>query len=486
MASEKHVAVYRQMRQQPLWRLLAADNGPVVVGLLQGLLLTGDRSLPGSVLIERLGHELESLRSRGEPLPQTPQAYVAAWLAEGWLERRLPVGAPEETYELSVAAADAIRFVSAQATPHSAATESRLSLVIHALVSLADDTDPDRERRLARLSAERERLDRQIEAARSGDLPTLSEASALERAREIIALADGLTGDFRRVRDQFEQLNRSLRERIVEGEGQRGEVLEALFAGIDVIAESDAGRSFTAFWRLLTNPEQSASLDTALESVMARGFTAGLGMAERRFLLRLTRELLAQGGSVHEVLQSFARSLRHFVQSRQYLEQRRVNQLLQQAQRSALTLKEQMRATESLAFTLELTSARVGSLAQWVLYDPSLQAAPALMQEGDAPEVGLDAIGELVAHSEIDLRGLQGDIRAWLGRHAQGSIAELLAQYPARQGLGSVVGLLALGARHGVRTDGVETVSWVGDDARPRSARIPCIYFTRDCLHALA
>jgi len=38
-------------------------------------------------------------------------------------------------------------------------------------------------------------------------------------------------------------------------------VLDALFAGVDVIGESDAGKTFAAFWRLLTDPEQSATLE---------------------------------------------------------------------------------------------------------------------------------------------------------------------------------------------------------------------------------
>jgi len=43
----------------------------------------------------------------------------------------------------------------------------------------------------------------------------------------------------------------------MDSEGNRGEVLDSLFAGIDLIAESEVGRTFSAFWRLLTDPEQA-------------------------------------------------------------------------------------------------------------------------------------------------------------------------------------------------------------------------------------
>lgn len=485
MKADKPIATYRRMRSQPLWRLLAAGNGPLVIGLLQSHLYEKERNLPASILFERLTRDLEELRAQGDDLPRTAQAYVANWLSDGYLERRFPPGASEEEYELSTATVEAIRFLSAIADPHSAATESRLSLVIQALAGLAEDTDSDKQRRIERLLAEQARIDQEIEAIQKGRMRILPADTALERTREIISLADNLTGDFRRVRDQFEQLNRELRERIMDSEGNRGEVLDSLFAGIDLITESEAGRTFSAFWRLLTDPEQAAMLEESLDSVMSREFVGELDMRERRFLLRLTRNLLEQGGVVHEVLQTFARSLKHFVQSREYLEQRRINQLLKEAQRAALAIKNEVRATGPLEYSLELTSSRLCSLSQWVLHDPALQAEPEAMREGEPPPIDLESIGELVAQSEIDFRTLKEQLRTLLERHDQASIGDLLEHYPAEQGLGSVVGLLALGSRHGIKGDGVETVAWVGEDGQARRARIPKIYFLKDRLHEL-
>ncbi|MDR2626039.1 MAG: DUF3375 domain-containing protein [Zoogloeaceae bacterium] len=480
MKADKAIATYRRMRVQPLWRLLAADNGPVIIGLLQSHLYENERSLPASIFHERIGRSLEDLRAQGEDFSQTAQIYVANWLADGYLERRFPAGVSEEEYELSTAAVEAIRFVSSLAQPHSAATESRLTLVIEALARLAEDTDTDKLRRIDRLMAEQARIDKEIDAIQKGQMRVLPHTTALERTREIITLADDLAGDFRRVRDQFEQLNRDLRARIMDNDGNRGEVLDSLFAGIDLISESEAGRTFSAFWRLLTDPEQSATLEQALDNVMEREFVAQLDTRERRFLLRLTHTLLEQGGMVHEVLQTFARSLKAFVQSREYLEQRRLNHLLQNAQRAALALKDEVKATETLQYTLELTSSRLRSLSQWVLYDPSLQASPGQMTEGNAPLIDLESVSELVAQSEIDFRSLKANVLAVLEQRAQASIAEVLECFPAAQGLGSVVGLLALGSRHGFKTEHGEIVGWVGGDDQRRSARIPKIFFSRE------
>jgi hypothetical protein len=482
--ADRVIATYRKMRTQALWRLLASNNGPITIGLLQSHLYENERNLPASILHERIGRDLEALRAQGEDLPQSAQSYIANWLAEGYLERRFPAGATEEEYELSTATVEAIRFLSSLEQPHSAATESRLALVIQALVKLAEDTDTNQARRIERLEAEQARIEKEIESIQKGRMRVLPHPSALEQTREIISLVDELTGDFRRVRDQFDQLNRELREQLMDNEGSRGEVLDSVFAGIDQISESEAGKTFYAFWRLLTDPEQSAVLEQALDNVMSREFVNQLELKDRRFLRRMTGNLLEQGGIVHKVLQDFARSLKHFVQSREYLEQRRLNQILKDAQRAAVAIKDEIKPTNVIK-DLVLTSSRIRSLSQWVLYDPAIQALPDGMYDGDIPDIDLDSVAELVIQSEIDFRSLKANVRDALEKVSQASIYDVLEQYPAAQGLGSVVGLITLGSRYGIKSENRETVSWVGNDAQQRSARIPKIFFLRERMNEL-
>lgn len=74
MKADKTIATYRRMRRQSLWRLLASDNGPTVIGLLQTHLYENERGLPASIFHERIGRDLEELRAQGEDFPQTAQA----------------------------------------------------------------------------------------------------------------------------------------------------------------------------------------------------------------------------------------------------------------------------------------------------------------------------------------------------------------------------------------------------------------------------
>jgi hypothetical protein len=481
MKSTSRVATNQRLRSETAWRLLAAVNAPSVIGLLHAHLFESERRLASSILSERIGRDLVALRGEGHDLPQTAQTYLSQWLKDGFLERSYEPGSNEEVYELSAAAIQAIRFVDSLSQNRTVATESRLSLVIQQLTQLAAQTDADPESRVEHLMRERMRLDEEIEAVRAGRVEALPEDRAIERVREIIALTDELANDFRQVRDQFSQLNRQLRERIVENEGSRGGVLEELFAGVDVITASDAGRTFKAFWRLLTDPELSMELEDALERLFSREFMQKLDRKERRFLSSMTKLLLERGGNVHDTLQYFARSLKQFVQSREYLEQRRLNQLLKEAQRLALEIKDRVKPTDQIGHTLHLTSSKLRSLSQFRLHDPSRDRVEAGIPLADTAEISLETVGELVAHSEIDFRSLKECIRAILADRDQVAIAEILDEHPAEQGLGSVVGYLAIGSSHGVKTLHKETVHWKGLDGVERRARIPRVYFLKGC-----
>jgi len=75
--------------------------------------------------------------------------------------------------------------------------------------------------------------------------------------------------------------------------------------------------------------------------------------------------------------------------------------------------------------------------------------------------IGLDAIAELVAKSEIDFRTLEDHIAKLLVACGQITVGDLLREYPAEQGLGTVVDYLALGVRNGIVAEGTERVSWL-------------------------
>ncbi|GAP54361.1 uncharacterized protein MSMEG_1279/MSMEI_1241 [Arthrobacter sp. Hiyo6] len=238
----------RLLSEDPAWRLLRANNAAVAVALLSKHLGGEQRRLAAPELFEHVEEDLEELRGNGFDLPQTAQAYCTAWRNDGILIRRTAEGSREETFELSLGSLQAIRFVTELSEPRQAVTESRLATILDRVRLLARETDPDSTSRLHALHEERARIDAQIERAAAGDVEVLSPDQAAERLRDVLSLIEEIPSDFARVRSELEQLNRGLRERLIEQDGPRGSVLDDIFRGVDLLAESEAGRSFSGFY----------------------------------------------------------------------------------------------------------------------------------------------------------------------------------------------------------------------------------------------
>lgn len=479
-------ASLRNFKEQPMWKLLNADRAPLIAALLDNLLMGDDKALNASVMEERLNRDLQVLRAAGHELPNQATGYLNEWLNYGWLSRRLPAGASEEEYTLTSDAATAVRFLMSGIQPRRSATESHLAIVISQLRSLADETDGDRHSRLRSLVEQRAHLDAEIARVNSGHFEPMSDERALERAREVLFLAEELVTDFRAVREEFYDLNRGLREQLMDFEGSRGALLEKVFAGVDVIGESDAGKTFTAFWRLLNDPEQSALLHEAIDAVSSRSFSRALSSAERKLLRNLTSTLLNEGSAVHETQQTFARSLKHFVKSREFRENRRLHGLVRNAMKAALETKDQIRANAGIGYVLTFTGAKVSSVAQWGPLDPASRIASTDMDVIPEGGLSLEDFADMVRQSEIDIRSLKKNILALLGEKDVVSLNDLLERYEAEQGLGSVVGYISLAQLHGTVVDSTPCqIEWTGGDGERRHAQAPSIFFLRKDIHEL-
>lgn len=454
-------ARYRTLRDAPMWRLLASQQGPLVIGILQALLYEEERTLPGSVFLERLA-PLWAEATHEAVSPEDARALAARFVREGYLVTRLPAGALEEQYELTAGALEAIRILSRALTRRSGPSESRLEMLAHAVVKLAQDADPDPARRIEQLEAEKRRIDEEIAAVKAGARTVLGKDAAQARTGDILELFAELLNDFRSVREEFDRLNLDLRERIMTSEGSRGDVLERFFAGYDEIAQSEAGLAFTGFYRLLTNESASAEMEAALERITQQPFYGELSLRERRTLAQLRSELLSRSMDTHDVMRRLAQSLRQFVESREYVEERRMGQLLREARAAAAAAREDAHQRKTF-LELVLPNADIHSPTQYELDDPSVDVENYDVSVAPPPEIDREALAQRIRFAEINYGELRLAVVEALGLakmegRGKVSVSEVWSHVPNHQGLGSIVGLLTLAARYGEAAEAAESV----------------------------
>src|SRR5699024_4102205 len=151
-------------------------------------------------------------------------------------------------------------------------TESRLTLVIQQFERLAQETETDRDVRLAGLQRRREQIEAEIRDLAEGERMVPRAEARTDRLRGSRQAPGGPSGDFRQYREDLRAVDLHLREQILSPEGSRGEILEQLLAGDDLLGQSSVGRTFTAFFRMLNDPVQTRTTQDLVDRLLERDF----------------------------------------------------------------------------------------------------------------------------------------------------------------------------------------------------------------------
>ena len=490
---------YEQLRRASTWRLLAATKAPAVLAILQSVFPAGDRRLPRSELVARVGAHLALLHDE-DPAPadaadatdgdddgaesrggRSAADYVDGWVREGYLTRRDDPQRTETTFEPSPATIDAIQFIASLEEHRPTTTESRLTLVVQQFERLAHETETDRDVRLADLQRQRERVEAQIRELAEGELMLPSEEASTDRLRDILQIASELSGDFLQYREDLRAVDLHLREQILSPETSRGEILEQLLAGDDLLGQSSVGRTFTAFFRMLNDPGQTRTAQELVDRLLERDFARSLSRDERERLANVFSDLYDPAQEVLDVKTELYRSLARFVRSQDFRQHRVLLEALQEAQGVALAQKDEVATRTPFPLELDLSRVQLSSVSQHRLKDPTDPGAPAEAEVHDATALSVEVLADLVRANDIDLVGLTGHVNDVRGRSGQASIGDVLREQPAQQGLASVIGLMFLATSHAQEREGsTEIITWQELDGNVYAAKVPSFYFLDD------
>mgnify|MGYP003365271427 CR=1 FL=1 len=462
----------RILKDSSAVRLLTATNAPFVLATVAVHFGDSPTARPASELYELMAADLAVLRQNGMDLPKTPAEYCTDWVRSRWLMRKAGNQRTGELLEPSTDALSALHTVQSWEKPRSSVTASRLESISEALGSLARDTDTNISSRLERLQLERDRLDREIERVSRGDFELPSPDLVSERIGDILTSASSVPADFARVRHEFEVLNRTLRRQLLDPDSTRGDVLDDIFTGVDVISSSEAGRSFNGFYSIITDPERSAYIDNWIDKILSSESARELDPETRVSLRRLIRDMEESGAEVNSVMTGLARSLRHYVASEQFAEDRRMIELIRETRALAADAVEkfELSAIHAMETPLQRIGMSIQSVSSIVLTNPGEEIVEGETAVNAPQALDVKELLSAVRQSEIDLEELINSVRDTVtSGTGQATISQVLTRHPATQGLGSIVGLLHLGLKYGIPSGRAGEVSWEEGDSTRRA-----------------
>lgn len=392
----------------------------------------------------------------------------------------------EPVYELSAGAFEAIRFIASQNVTRIAPTESRLELLIHALKKLVDDTDTDVKKRVARLQREKKAIDERIRLLREGIVTTASQVEVQAQISDILAMIEALDGDFLRVRDSFHALAEKIHADVMSDDQTRGSVLEKFFAGYDAVADSDAGRTFAAFYRFLASELATREIDELIEAASSRPFWDELEARRQDAISDVENNLNQRARETQRMMKRLAASLRYFVQSMEYQQNRRLTGLIEQTRKLSLAaVQQQAVGTYTPLMSFDQSFVSVSSVGALSLYDPQNAGQAEELETAPQAKIDLMALSERLAASEINYSELRRQIETCLNERQTVTIGQVLERFPARQGLGSVVGLIHLAVQKAVppAAGQIESIGWTDRFGTQKRGTLPQFVFTRNSYH---
>jgi hypothetical protein len=466
----------------PAWRLLRADNAPLVLSFLHRVFVTDNvRSVPATELTSRLDDELYALNQRdsergGRTFPKQAKAYLDDWAAAeaGWLRKYYPDGTDEPHYDATPAVEKALYWIQSLHEREFVGTESRLKVIFDLLRQIVFGTESDPEQRLAELRRQRQDIDEQIARVQAGDMPVLQETGVRERYQQFAATARELLADFREVEENFRKLDRQLREKIAGWHGGKGELLDDVLGSRESIAGSAQGESFQAFYGFLLSQARQEELSGLLDRVHSLA-----GITERDTRLRhIHYDWLDAAERTQATVRQLSEQLRRFLDDQVWFENRRVIDILRGIEARALRLRD----IRYVPVTMELDAPApaIRLPLERPLYAPVKKARISSDHVRDADEETDPAA--LFEQVYVDPEPLRGGVRQALRSQPQVGLAELVARYPLKQGAAELVTYLALqDEAFAVVYDEQhrERITWSQADGRERTATLPRVTYAR-------
>lgn len=401
-------------RSDSAWKLLRADNAPLVLGFLSKVFVDDNaRSISAAELISRLDDELYALNDRlgAGTFPKPAKAYLDDWAAaeNGWLRKYYPPGSDEVYFDATPAVEKALSWIDSLRQRSFVGTESRLNTIFELLRQMAYGAETDPEIRLADLHRRRAAIEAEIARVEAGDFAVLDTSAQRDRYQQFAVTARELLADFRQVEANFRALDRSLRARIAAWEGAKGELLDEVVGSRNTIADSDQGRSFQAFYDFLLSQERQAELTELLEKVQA---LEAVGETDPR-MRHIHYDWLDAAEGTQATVRLLSEQLRRFLDDQVWLENRRVMDLLHSIEASALKLREH----RDPPVTCELDAAAPAIVLpmERPLYAPK-EKVPLVTTDIDAARDDLDA-SALFEQVYVDRERLSAIVRSRLRAH---------------------------------------------------------------------
>jgi hypothetical protein len=427
-------------------KMVTADNAPLIIGFLFKSFKQEQDNLIFNSLTER---ELNSnltdylyVINQDEVLyPKKSKEYLTDWTNAGYL-RKYPGRNDEFLFELTPAAENAFKWIDSLERPEFVGTESRLKNLFEKIKDLSLKTKVDKKARLKELNAKKRAIEDEINDLNNGKIDLWDDRQIKEQYLMIEETAKYLLADFRQVEDNFRNLDRDFRKKIITTNLTKGKVLDDFWQQQDFLLETDQGKSFTAFWEFLLLQSRQDELDELIDEILNIPVVQQLQKDTFR-LENIRNNLVEAGDKTKKTTNSLWEQLRKFLEHKSFFENKIIHENITEIFK---IISENATADFSKTLSVNLDDIiKIDLITEKPLFKVP-QKIKFAQNEFDVGKATADN-QNIYDQFEINIAELRGNIRNALKRKTQISFIDLIKEFPVRKGIAEVVAYMEIASQ---------------------------------------
>lgn len=422
-------------------KLLKSDNLAMIASFFSTVFIEEKNiTLPHSQILSKLDDYLYMLnQSYANSYPRDAKEYLAEFCSDknAYL-RKYHASGDEAVYELTPHTQKALEFLESLQKRAFVGSRSKLHIIFELLEDLEFETNLDDAKRIEKLQEQKQHLDEQIAQILQKQDIRFDSSRIKEHYMLLLETTRALRYDFSEIEHNFRELNTLAMEQIATREDAKSEVLGSIFDIEEEIKNQDQGKSFFAFWQLLTDATRSEKLTTMIENLYEDTHIAEFDPKEQ--LRDLKFELLQSGQKVSQVSSKLIEQLRRFIDERAWVENRRVLELCKSIEKRALEIKKDPPSKKDFT-TIQGVKTDSTMPLQNSLYE--IKEEKQLESVLYTKEIEVD-LEDFYHQFYVDEEQLKDNIKKLLHTKAQCSLEELCNTFEITKGMSELVGYISI------------------------------------------
>jgi len=422
-------------------KLLNSDNFAMMVGFFYFVFVEKKYiTLKHSVLVDMFDDYLYDINLTYEnAYPKSAKEYLDDFVSDknGYL-KKYHTTEDEAVYELTPYTQKALEFLESLEKKEFVGSRSKFNVVFELLEELIFETNLSDEERIATLQKQKKEIDTKIESIKNHQDLRFDSSRIKEHFMLISEQTRKLKYDFSQIEYNFRDLNLEAMQKIASSYESKDNVLSSIFDIEDSIRESDQGKSFFAFWQILTDGKKNEQLTNMLEKLYEIEVINDFDKSKN--LKTLKYDLLNNATKITKVSSKLIEQLRRFLDDRVWIENKKIFDFCKSIEKSAIDIKSTPPKTKKMMM-LPNTKVNINSVFEKSLYKIKKDKHFTNEIKDEITEIDLGGFYDIFF---VDEEKLKSNINFFLQIQPQVSLQQVVEKFPISKGVAELVSYVSI------------------------------------------